>query len=280
MSINTLDFSNQKFDLFYNIYKSKGINMSFVLDTVNPDVMDLNPFNNNLTDLQKDIIKQECKDNIWYFVRKAIKFATDKGPSSINIIMATIIYVSEVLHKSLYLNHQKSSFASTTLDIIEIYNRIFGRASVIDRYNNININPDIMVPKWLLEETPEYESRKASFQELSMVASNIEEGETSYNVLQLIDNAETDKEKDILKIYNDIEHNRSSKSRSIIVSHCGNIEDVKDRGCIDIILKGEIWTVNSFNYYSEYFHRLNAPATFYARYPLWEFFDNLQLLDL
>ena len=49
-------------------------NNSFFLNTINPDIENIDLFSEDLTDEQKTLIDTECSENIWFFLREAVRF--------------------------------------------------------------------------------------------------------------------------------------------------------------------------------------------------------------
>lgn len=69
--------TNESFVRLAGLYKSMGItNHSFVLALHNPELLGVDPYDNNLTTLQLHAIVKECKENPWYFLREIAR-----GPS-------------------------------------------------------------------------------------------------------------------------------------------------------------------------------------------------------
>lgn len=84
-----LNTTNISFVKIASLYKSKGIkNYMFMLQLNDPDLMNVDPHDPNLTPLMKAKIVKECVNNYWYFIREVVilnvsggttRFRADRG---------------------------------------------------------------------------------------------------------------------------------------------------------------------------------------------------------
>lgn len=69
-----LETTNKTFLRTAELFRQMGIkNYYFLLQINNPLIKDLDPWSDELTDIQKSMILNECNENIWYILREVIK---------------------------------------------------------------------------------------------------------------------------------------------------------------------------------------------------------------
>jgi hypothetical protein len=72
--------SNKSFINMHKLLKDKGIlNNKFMLNIFNTNLINVDPFNPNLTDDQINTIKMECTINPWYFLREVVRIPDIEG---------------------------------------------------------------------------------------------------------------------------------------------------------------------------------------------------------
>ena len=71
---------NQTFLDVHNALAKQDIkNNSFMLQLDNLDLLNLDPFNPNLTEAEKLLIAKECVGNFWYFIREVLRWPMCDG---------------------------------------------------------------------------------------------------------------------------------------------------------------------------------------------------------
>ena len=78
MNVNVfyeMETTNESFKRMYLYLKSIGIkNNKFMLMIYNKDLIGVDPYDKNLSVEMKEKIREECKNNIWYFLRNVCRF--------------------------------------------------------------------------------------------------------------------------------------------------------------------------------------------------------------
>lgn len=75
---------NESFKRMVSVYNSMGIkNCFFPLLLLQPELQDVDPHSENLTEEQKILIGLECKYNIWYYLREVVRIPPVAGPEPV-----------------------------------------------------------------------------------------------------------------------------------------------------------------------------------------------------
>lgn len=71
---------NKSFIEVHTILKDLGVkNNNFMLQLHNKDLLNINPFDSDLTEEQKTIIRDECNSNFWYFIREILRWEVENN---------------------------------------------------------------------------------------------------------------------------------------------------------------------------------------------------------
>lgn len=74
MTLYQEDTTNTSFINLSNTLKKKGaVGFKKILKVINNDVKTIDPWASNLTDTQKEIVLNESRKNIWYFLREVVR---------------------------------------------------------------------------------------------------------------------------------------------------------------------------------------------------------------
>lgn len=88
--------TNKTFLRTAELFRQMGIkNYYFLLQINNPLIKDLDPWDENLTDVQRSMILNECNENIWYVIREVIKV---NGSSRFRANRAVISFIWSCLN--------------------------------------------------------------------------------------------------------------------------------------------------------------------------------------
>lgn len=136
-----LNCKNESFVKMHNILESKGIkNNLFMLAIYNKDLIGIDPYDSNLTDDQKRDIIDECKINIWYFLRNVLKVYENPFILNLNSMAQIYLYLQ---NSSSWNTTHRQSFKKGVCYAISLFERIFHKRSskfIIARYNKIDFN--------------------------------------------------------------------------------------------------------------------------------------------
>lgn len=81
-----LDTPNKSFVDFCALLKSMGVkNYLFPLTLMQPELVGVDPFSPNLTEAQKVMIKVECQENPWYFIREVMRVPPAAGNTPVRL---------------------------------------------------------------------------------------------------------------------------------------------------------------------------------------------------
>lgn len=121
-------------------------NTEFLTRTKNKLVEGLDPFDRNLTQEQKSLIIQECKENIWYFFREVVRipFHDSKKYSMFVLNLGTCAFIYCFSHKkNAWLRLPRQQFSTGTMICCDIWNELSNGV-------NLNLfNPRIQTSKLL-----------------------------------------------------------------------------------------------------------------------------------
>lgn len=114
------DYSNESFNEMSKVLKMAGVkNNTFMLETSNPDLIGVDPYATDLTSDMQNMIRKECKRNIWYFLRY-IKLP-DYSQAKCNPVLLCIAYCFQ--HNiNLYLNSTRYSSKTTSMVQCSVWN--------------------------------------------------------------------------------------------------------------------------------------------------------------
>lgn len=91
-----LETNNKTFLRTAELFRKMGIkNYYFLLQINNPLIKDLDPWDENLTDVQRSMILNECNENVWYVIREVIKV---NGSSRFRANRAVISFIWSCLN--------------------------------------------------------------------------------------------------------------------------------------------------------------------------------------
>jgi hypothetical protein len=83
-AIINLQTTNHSFIRLASVYRSMGVkNHAFILALVNPDLVGIDPFSENLTVEEMTAIAVECKENPWFFFREIARAPAISGVGSV-----------------------------------------------------------------------------------------------------------------------------------------------------------------------------------------------------
>lgn len=90
-------------------------NNEFVLDVLDERVLDIDPWSESLTLAEEMIVKNEAKNNLWYFLSEIVKIQSignhDPIPFNINLANAKALYLAE-RDFNVYLSSQRQSYGT------------------------------------------------------------------------------------------------------------------------------------------------------------------------
>lgn len=144
-----MNTKNENFLEMSKLLKSRGVsNHKFMLRLDNRKLANLDPYDENLTNDQRIMIIDECRHNIWYFLREVIKV---KGPDKtiyfrLNLSTCAFIWLYS-LQVSSILHTPRQQFASLTLLALRCHTK---RLSLYDAiYDEIDENLRIQFPQYI-----------------------------------------------------------------------------------------------------------------------------------
>lgn len=154
--------NNKSFKDFYEEQKSKGYgDFDFILNTKNKQVSLLNPFSEQLTDKQKEMIIEEVKNNKWYFFREVVRIP-EYGDGSTHMFMNRMIFDSFLAKeegKSTFISSARQSSKSYQEAFYAIWEVIsLGKKFII--FKNSNFFRNI---RNIFDKLPEYIKNEVKF---------------------------------------------------------------------------------------------------------------------
>ena len=142
-----LNTKNTSFVRLAKLLKHMGIeNHGFPLTILNPALMDIDPWDPDLTPAQIKMITDECKENFWYFIREVYRVPPAAGtiPIMLKANRANISYFwLFFLHITTYLIQPRQtgkSLAYTTIDIYLLDLLVNYNVSVLLKDDTLRVN--------------------------------------------------------------------------------------------------------------------------------------------
>lgn len=100
-------------------------NNSFMLSLNNQDLIGVDPYDPNLSDEMKKTVVEECKENLWYFLREAARIPTNYpggGYFTFELNPATLsVAYSMWMSHSLYINAPRQTHKDTAALLCDIW---------------------------------------------------------------------------------------------------------------------------------------------------------------
>ena len=120
-----LNTKNTSFIRIAKLLKHMGIkNHAFMLALHNPALMDVDPWNPNITPVEVDMVTEECKQNFWYFIREVYRVPPAAGtiPIMFKANRANISYFWLFFnHITTYLIQPRQTGKSLSYTTVDIY---------------------------------------------------------------------------------------------------------------------------------------------------------------
>lgn len=128
---------NKYFLDLHNYLKSKGIkNNKFMLKIYDKDLININPFDPEISNYNKQKVLAEIENNFFYFAREIVKIEIQGGgigipPYNKANLAQLYLYDNNI---SNWTSTYRASFKTSTICIIESYNRLFNKKDI--NYNS------------------------------------------------------------------------------------------------------------------------------------------------
>lgn len=118
---------NENFLEMSRLLAKQGIkNCNFMLKTIHDELLGIDPYSENLSENQKQIIVEECQLNIWYFLREVVRIPVQGGGTTsffLNKSILAQLYLYS-LNTSSFLQSVRSTYITTTLEAICLHRAI------------------------------------------------------------------------------------------------------------------------------------------------------------
>lgn len=155
--------SNKSFLEYVALLNKMGVhNSAWPLALHNPDLEFVDPHSENLTFAQKQMIAEECSENIWYIVREVLRIAPSSGEGSIQFKanrgnMAMIwSYYAGITYAAIQPRQTGKSVGGDTISIINLVFLCLNTEMLLVTKDSTGLGRNIRRIKEMLKRLPSY----------------------------------------------------------------------------------------------------------------------------
>lgn len=143
---------NENFLEMSRLLAKQGIkNCNFMLKTIHDELLGIDPYSENLSENQKQIIVEECQLNIWYFLREVVRIPAQGGGTTsffLNKSILAQLYLYS-LNISSFLQSVRNTYVTTTLKAICLH-RAYNQILIIDKLVTQGLKQNSLLMEYLV----------------------------------------------------------------------------------------------------------------------------------